>query len=84
MEKKNKFKIKKPDVNGKELSETIGKGLNEVHAKKALAARTQNVGIMLTKTKKDQFKRACYVLGLSQNDVLSMAIDETIKKAIKS
>lgn len=79
---KNKFKVNKPDVNGNELSETIGKGINEIHKNKALSARTQNVGIMLTRTRKEQFKRACIVLDITQNDALDLAISETIKKAM--
>lgn len=71
---KNKFK---------KLPEAIGKGLNEIHAEKAVAARKSLVGVLVCPTRKEQFKMACEVLDVKQTDVLNLAIDQAIKKAVK-
>ena len=72
LHEKNKFK---------KLPEEIGKGLDEIHAKKAIDARGKLIGVQVTELKKEQFKLACEVLDVKQTDVLNLAIEETIKKA---
>lgn len=44
-------------------------------------ANMRIVGCHVTKEKAQRFKEACAVLGVTQNQVLLKAVDETIKKA---
>jgi hypothetical protein len=78
---KNEFK--KQDANGKQLSETIGKGIDEIHAKKAEEARKLFVGVRVSDIQKKMFIASCKELGYNQSDVLNLAISETILKASK-
>lgn len=81
MKEKNKFK--KQDAKGKQLSETIGKGIDEIHTKKVLEARNLFVGVRVSSMQKEMFIASCKELGLNQSDVLNLAIIETILKASK-
>jgi len=78
---KNQFK--KRDAQGNQLSETIGKGIDEIHEKKALEARNLFVGVRVSDIQKKMFIASCEELGVNQSDVLNLAISETILKASK-
>ena len=73
--------FKKQDSNGNPLPEEIGKGINELQAKKVLDARKQMVGVLVEPELKEKFKKACQMLELKQTDIFNLAINETIKKA---
>ena len=80
---KKTYADKKVDAKGNKLSEKIGKGIDEIQAKKATDYRKKIIGVFVDPSVKSKFIMACAVLGVKQADILNMAIDETIKKALK-
>lgn len=74
-------KFKKEAADGSQLKETIGKGLDNVHAEKAVKARELFVGVRVSEMKKKMFIAACNELEISQSDVFNIAMDEAITKA---
>ena len=76
-----KNSYKKKDAQGNPLSETIGKGLDKVHAQKVLNERNKFISIRVSKMEKEMFIMSCKALNLNQSDVLNMAIKKTILKA---
>ncbi|NQY43562.1 MAG: hypothetical protein HRT87_09495 [Legionellales bacterium] len=72
---------KKSDANGNKLPVAIGKGLDQIHADKAVKVRTKLVGCYLTPSQKQMFILACEELDLKQSDVFNLAVNETILKA---